>query len=236
AEGDSIRREFDHLRGMVEEREHRLSKNEEAIELLKGSIQAIDDQLRKLGKGGLEVAGSAIDDIKKSLDELVERIERLEKAQGIKPDGAGSAADPKALYNDGLDAIREKKNYKKGAETLERFVSEHPKHALAGNAQYWIGEAYYALGDFERSIAEFNRVITKYPKSDKVPASLLKQGYSFEKLKESENALIIFKSLVEKHPKSAEAATAKKRVAELEKAQKKKTPAKTKKEGTKSSK
>ena len=56
------------------------------------------------------------------------------------------------------------------------------KSDLADNAQYWIGEAYYSKGDYNRSIIELNEVLLKYPQGDQVPGALLALATSFSEL------------------------------------------------------
>jgi TolA-binding protein len=55
-------------------------------------------------------------------------------------------------------------------------------------------------------------VIETYPKGNKVPASLLKQGFAFLNLGDEVNARLILKELIKKYPKSNEAAIARKKI------------------------
>ena len=38
------------------------------------------------------------------------------------------------------------------------FIAKYPKHPLAANAQYWIGEAYWAQRDYRQALVEFEKV------------------------------------------------------------------------------
>ena len=60
-------------------------------------------------------------------------------------------------------------NYKQAITLFNDFLKKFPKSNLADNAQYWKGEALFALKDYPNSVMEFQKVITNYPKSDKVP-------------------------------------------------------------------
>jgi len=90
-------------------------------------------------------------------------------------------------------------------ELLERF----PKSERADNAQFWIGEIYYREKWYEKSILEYQKVIENYPNGNKVPASLLKQGFAFLNLGDKANSRLILQELVKKYPKSNEAKIAK---------------------------
>jgi TolA-binding protein len=52
-------------------------------------------------------------------------------------------------------------------------------------------------------------VIENYPKGNKVPASLLKQGFAFLNLGDKANSRLILQELIKKYPKTNEAKIAK---------------------------
>ncbi|MBW2198143.1 MAG: tetratricopeptide repeat protein, partial [Deltaproteobacteria bacterium] len=82
----------------------------------------------------------------------------------------------------------------------------------ADNAQFWIGEIYYHEKWYEKAILEYQKVIEKYPKGNKVQASLLKQGFAFLNLGDKSNARLILSELIKKYPKSNEAKIAKRKL------------------------
>jgi len=63
------------------------------------------------------------------------------------------------------------------ATAFKQFLVAFPGSELADNAQYWLGESYYASDKFEQALADFEVVINDYPRSRKVPDALLKMGY-----------------------------------------------------------
>ena len=101
-------------------------------------------------------------------------------------------------------------------EGFSQFIQRYPNSPLAGNAQYWLGECYYAQRHFSQAILEFERVYNQYPSSDKVPAALLKIGYSHLELEKPATARSIFRQIVRSYPKSPEAAKAYARLTEYE--------------------
>ncbi len=100
---------------------------------------------------------------------------------------------------------------KKFQELIQRF----PKSEHADNAQFWIGEIYYREKWYEKAILEYQKVIEKYPNGNKVPASLLKQGFAFLNLGDKSNSRLILEELIKKYPKSNEAKIAKDKVEDL---------------------
>jgi len=98
---------------------------------------------------------------------------------------------------------------------FKNLINKFPKSAHADNAQFWIGETYYSEKWYEKAILEYQKVIEKYPKGNKLPASLLKQGFAFFNLGDKANARLILKGLVKKYSKSNEAKIATKKLKEL---------------------
>ena len=98
---------------------------------------------------------------------------------------------------------------------FKNLINKFPKSAHADNAQFWIGETYYSEKWYEKAILEYQKAIEKYPKGNKVPASLLKQGFAFFNLGDKANAGLILKGLVKKYSKSNEAKIATKKLKEL---------------------
>jgi tol-pal system protein YbgF len=75
-------------------------------------------------------------------------------------------------------ALMKQGYYERGAKSFREFIAHYPKSSLAGNAQYWIGEASYYVRSFRVALDEFSKVVKDYPTSAKVPDALLKIGYS----------------------------------------------------------
>ncbi len=98
---------------------------------------------------------------------------------------------------------------------FKNLIDKFPNSAHADNAQFWIGEIYYSEKWYEKAILEYQKVIENYPKGNKVPASLLKQGFAFLNLGDKANARLILKELVKKYSKSTEAKIATKKLKEL---------------------
>ncbi len=110
----------------------------------------------------------------------------------------------------------ERKDYRGAIARLKKFLKKHSKSEYADNAQYWIGESYYAIRQFDQAILEFDAVRRKYPKGDKVPAALLKQGFAFAELGDKVDARLILQELIVRYPDSQEAVKAKEKVKALE--------------------
>jgi len=62
---------------------------------------------------------------------------------------------------------------------------------------------------------EFDEVIKKYPKGNKVPDALFRQGIAFLEMKDTINAKLILKEVVKRFPKSDQANRARKKLKEI---------------------
>lgn len=60
----------------------------------------------------------------------------------------------KTLYNEAFASIK-KQDYKTAEKQFEAFLELYPKNDLAGNAQYWLGESYFARGQFDKAAIAF---------------------------------------------------------------------------------
>jgi tol-pal system protein YbgF len=82
------------------------------------------------------------------------------------------------------------------------FLSQYPKHPLASNAQYWIGEAYYAQRDYRQAAVEFQKVLDRNPRGGKAPDALVKVGLCYINLRQRARAHESWQHVVREFPDS----------------------------------
>lgn len=88
-----------------------------------------------------------------------------------------------------------------GAEAgFTRFLSSHPNDPLAANAQFWLGESYFARKQYRDAADAFLKSYTDYPDSNKVTDSLLKLGLSLKGIGQKDAACATFSELLTKYP------------------------------------
>src|SRR5258708_16021231 len=98
---------------------------------------------------------------------------------------------------------------------FESFLKSYPKHSLAPNAQYWIGESYFHMRDYRAAIEAQRRLLGTYPDSAKAADSLLIIGTSESNLGDNLAARKTFEELIARYPASESAEKAKTRLAKL---------------------
>ena len=128
---------------------------------------------------------------------------------------AGESEAVKKDYDEAWKLL-ERKDYRAAISRFKEFIKKNPQSEYADNAQYWIGESHYALREFDQAILEFDVVRRRYPKGDKVPAALLKQGFAFAELGDKVDARLILQELVDRYPQAPEAGKAKQKLKALE--------------------
>lgn len=147
--------------------------------------------------------------------DLDARLKKLEPRQET-IDGQAAQVMPseKSAYDAAFAQVKSG-DYKGGAVALQEFVRRYPESAYAANAQYWLGNAYFAQGEYKNAIGALEVVATTYKDSAKAPDALLNIASSYALLKDKKAARKTLKELVTKFPDSTAASTAKDRLATL---------------------
>lgn len=123
-------------------------------------------------------------------------------------------ASEQAAYDTAFNMLREG-HFEQSVANFQEFLRNYPDSRLAGNAQYWLGEAYYVTRDFENAKQAFINLGVSYPNSDKVPDALLKLGYIYGELGDKAKAREILNKVMQAYPGSQAASLAQKRLSLL---------------------
>ena len=99
---------------------------------------------------------------------------------------SGSATEQ---YNYAFGLLKQA-NYPAAEAALKAFVEQHPKDAMAGNAQYWLGETYYTRKQYLEAASAFAEGYKRYPKNRKAADNLLKLGMSLGRANRKEDACV----------------------------------------------
>lgn len=137
-----------------------------------------------------------------TIDSLSKKMVEMLKAK------KEEVTSPDSLYLKGLDSLKAG-DVAAAREQFTRFLEQNPKHDLAANAHYWIGETHFSEKNYESAILSYQDVIKNYPGKEKVVAAMLKQAMAFNEIKDSKSAKFVLKKLIEGFPKSEEAKKAK---------------------------
>lgn len=119
----------------------------------------------------------------------------------------GAAGD----YRNAVELVKAGK-HDEAVTALRAFLVKYPKHDYADNAQYWLGESFYARKDYQQALTEFRATIETYPRGNKVPDALLKVGYCYQALGQGDKARAVLEQVVNLYPKSEPAVLASKKL------------------------
>jgi len=134
------------------------------------------------------------------------------------PSTLEAAANPnlseEQSYQQAFKAVQDGR-YEQASTALEQYLQAFPKGSHSDNAQYWLGEAYYAQKKYNPALASFNALLDKYPDSGKRPSALLKMGYVYYELKDKTAARAIWERVRSEYPNTATARLAGERLQKL---------------------
>ena len=157
------------------------------------------------------------------LDDVLQRFQTLSERQGplpvvgATPPGAQGPApavpapDPAKLYDQATQDLTQGR-YPLALTGYRDFISRFPMSELADDAQYGIGECFFAQAAFDSAAVEYAVVPERYPKGNRVPAALYKLGLSQERLGRNDDSKRTLQDLVRRYPSTSEAKLARERL------------------------
>jgi len=104
----------------------------------------------------------------------------------------------KAAYYYGIQLFLDK-NYKAAINIFNKAVAVKLSNNLHNLSQYWRGESYYRLSNYNKALSDFNAVINK-----NIHDLNYNLAYTYFKLKDYKNAMVHFKSYINNNNKDKE--------------------------------
>jgi tol-pal system protein YbgF len=198
-----------------------LEEMNEDIRILNGRLEEMEYALKQQQQSAADLETKREEKLSRltqSVEQNADRLNRMEqylnlesskkRAAVVAP--AAPAKKPSSedeVYRSAKQAF-DQGNFDDARQGFQEFIKRYPNSKNADNAQFWIGEIYYREKWYEKAILEYQNVIENYPKGNKVPAALLKQGLAFSNIGDTANAKLILQELNRKYPKSNEARVA----------------------------
>ncbi len=171
-------------------------------------------------RGHIEVLSNQAENIERRQKDLYvdldTRLRKLEQTQNQLQDkvsqGERNAAAEKQAYETALNQFK-LGNYQLSITSFQNFMTSFAGSDLLPSAQYWVGNAYYAMRDYKSAIAAQQKVVKTWPENSKAPDALLNIASSQAELGDSAAARESLRALVKKYPSSPAAEQAKQRLA-----------------------
>ena len=83
---------------------------------------------------------------------------------------------------------------------FEAFLRAFPRSEQADDAQFYIGETYFAQNQWEQAVAAYNLVIQMYPATNSIPVAYYKRGLAEQRLGQLEAARASWEAAVKNFP------------------------------------
>lgn len=118
----------------------------------------------------------------------------------------GSDANPagaKQLYETAYGYLMQR-DYSAAQGAFEDFLTRYPQDSLAGNAQYWLGEAHFVRGEYKAAAGSFLKGYQNYAGNPRAADSLLKLAMSLDRLGQKDAACSSFSELSTRFPNAPE--------------------------------
>lgn len=164
---------------------------EERVTLLEKQLIERNSEINEL-KSELVLKDERIDGLQSKIEEMRRSIPQ----EGGKINFSEFSRQYQATLN-----VYYAKRYKEAIEMFNVLLSIDMNNSLSDNCQYWIGECYYGLSDFKKSIIEFEKVFT-FSNNNKDDDAQLKLGLCYLNLRDKERASSELNRLLTNYPNS----------------------------------
>jgi tol-pal system protein YbgF len=190
---NQIQQSLTALTGQLEQMQYRNQQLQQQMEKMQADYEYRLDSLEKGGKAGPRPAAPAPTPTPPAGGGNL--------AANAPPPAGGAQGE--ALYHDAFKLLQDG-DYAGAERGFKAFVQRNPQHVLAGNAQYWLGETYYARRDYQNAMVAFAEGYKNYKASPKGPDNLLKLGVTLAVLHKKTEACAVFARFKEDYPRATD--------------------------------
>lgn len=203
------------------------------VEALNTKLTENDNKLTMLADGVSSVSTAKIEEIENRMSLLIEAIKDIHaqirnlETMGLRsskttasgpaptfsPAGQILGSAENELYNTGLRAFNSR-NYKKAIKIFTDVITRFPSGEYTDNANFWIGECFYSLGEFPSALKSYEKVLT-FKSSSKADDAQFKLGVTYNKMGQQTLAKQELDKLINRYPASEYVSRAKKMLDEI---------------------
>ena len=198
---EALKGEVTKMRGDMEVQTHDIESTQKRQ---KDLYVDLDTRLRTLEQPG--AAGGATSSVTPSVDTAMSKNPTV----SLPADPASEARSYDAALN-----LFKSGSYKNAIAAFQNFLKNYPNSHFASAAQYWTGNAYFALRDFKTAMSTQQKLLANFPDSPKAPDAMLNIASSQLELNQTAAAKRTLEDLVARYPVSSAAELAQKRLAGL---------------------
>jgi tol-pal system protein YbgF len=184
---NQLQQSLTNLTGQIEQLQNRNAKLQQQMEKMQADYEYRIEQLEKGGAG--RPGGAA--------------PRPAAQAAAPAPTPAAGAANADQLYDEAIKKLQEG-DYAAAERGFKTFIQRNPQNRLAGNAQYWLGETYYARRDYNNALTAFAEGYKVYKTSPKGPDNLLKLGITMALMGRKPDACAVFARFNQDYPRATD--------------------------------
>ena len=221
------------LEGRIQQLEVNAPKLEDAVKQqtrsmldLQGQIEALNGEIRKLRGQNEELVHGLQDAEKREKDFYVDLDTRLRRFESSIDNAAQTGDNSSAtVLSDPNDPALENRafgtayglfkggNHANAVKAFQEFLKKYPGSVHVANANYWLGNAQFALKDYKNALSTYQGLLKAFPDTTKAADVLLNIAECQMELKQDAAAQKTLKQLATKYPTSEASAKAKKQPA-----------------------
>ena len=130
---------------------------------------------------------------------------------------APAAVDPElveAAYRYAFELLKQSL-YDLAIKAFREFLVRYPGSEYAGNAQFWLAEAYYVNSRFGQALVEYSTLVQRYPDSPKLAQATLKAAFCQHEMGQVEGARRQLDEVIQQYPGTTAASLAQDRLTRI---------------------
>ena len=227
-EDDKARQQIKELEARVQKLQDTFQQKTTSMLDLQSQIDALNADIRKLRGQNEEIAHGLQEAEKRQKDFYVDldtRVRHFESEEQAAKAAAASAPKSTATLADTTSPVSEDHAFARAyglfqagkhvdaAKAFQEFLKKYPDSIHVPNANYYLGNAQYAVRYYRAALDTYEGLLKAYPETPITPDVLFKIAECLHGLKHDVSSHKVYKKLIAKYPSSKAAAKARKRLA-----------------------
>jgi len=226
-----MKQSFDERMGIMK---NLLEQNTDAANKVTAAINDLQTSINKQQQdraaqvdqisGQIQALNDTMDELKVRLAKLSKQFEDMQAAQQTlaaqqaldqqKQRQMAQAPPPDVLYNNALRDYNGGKN-DLAVQEFNDYIKYYPNTDLAGNSYFYLAEIEFKAGDYKTAVTNYDLVLQNFPSGNKAAASQLKKGFALLELGKEDEGTQELKHVIQRYPRTNEAAQARERLRKL---------------------
>jgi tol-pal system protein YbgF len=173
---DQARQAILDLRSKTESLSSQLSAAQRTILDQSNRLDQLNQQLATLRGQNEDLTNQVVTLQKQQKDYYTDLDTRLKKFEPKQQTVDGVEGTVQPGETDAFNAASQQfrsGDFKNAAASFREFIAKYPQSPYQPTAQYWLGNALYALRDYKGSTATWQSVVKNYPQHPRAPEALL---------------------------------------------------------------